>query len=355
MIREEKNAIRRLLIVLPNWVGDVVLASPALAALRDQFRDAQITFLMRSYLRDLVNGCEWHDHEIYWPASRGLSGVVRSLDFPKSLRTERFDAAILLTNSFRSAFTVYRAGIPRRIGYAREARGWMLTDRKQPLRANGRFVPAPVTDYYCDLAEIIAEPITDRRLRLGLVAADERHCRELLDQHNVPAGTRYAAVNPGAKFGSSKCWLPEYFATLCDKLARERDLLPLLVGSPAETPLMRHIAELANERVVCIADPGTTLGTLKPLIRDAALLVCNDTGPRHFGNAFNVPTVCIFGPTHQEWTDTGYQREIKLQRDVPCGPCQLKECPLDLRCMHEMKPDEVFAACDRVVELPVAC
>jgi heptosyltransferase-2 len=114
---------------------------------------------------------------------------------------------------------------------------------------------------------------------------------------------------------------------------------------------MREIVRLAKTDVICCDQPGTTLGSLKPLIRDAALLVCNDTGPRHYGNAFGVPTVTIFGPTHQEWTDTDYAGEIKIQVPVDCGPCQLPTCPLDLRCMtgvtSEMVMDKIRVLLDR--------
>lgn len=107
---------------------------------------------------------------------------------------------------------------------------------------------------------------------------------------------------------------------------------------------MRTIAGQAHTPVICCDQPGTTLGTLKVLARGAALLVCNDTGPRHYGSAFDVPTVTIFGPTHQEWTDTDYAGEIKLQVPVECGPCQLRVCPLDLRCMTGLTTDMVMHA-----------
>jgi heptosyltransferase-2 len=107
---------------------------------------------------------------------------------------------------------------------------------------------------------------------------------------------------------------------------------------------MRRIAEAAAGAALCCEQPATTLGTLKVLAREAALLVCNDTGPRHYGNAFDIPTVTIFGPTHRAWTDTGYAGEVQLQARVPCGPCQLRVCPLDLRCMSEVTVEQVMSA-----------
>ena len=167
--------------------------------------------------------------------------------------------------------------------------------------------------------------------------------------YGLDANTAYAVINPGAAFGASKCWLPERFAELCDRIQDELGLQAVIVGAPGEKPLMRHIAGLARGRLVCIDEPGTTLGSLKPLIRDATVLVCNDTGPRHYGSAFAVPTVTIFGPTHQQWTDTEYDREIKIQVAVDCGPCQLPICPLDLRCMTGVTTDMVMAAVNQIL------
>ncbi|MGD8452074.1 MAG: lipopolysaccharide heptosyltransferase II [Phycisphaerae bacterium] len=333
----------RLLVVVPNWVGDVVLASPTLAALRAGMPRARITYLLRRYVGEIVDGCGWHDECVYW-SQRGGKREGGLLRLAGRLRAGRFDLAVLLTNSFRSALTVRLAGIPRRVGYARELRGWLLTDRLRPLRRDGVFVPASVLPYYAKLAEHVRCPVTDYGLRLAASPEQQRQGAALLAHYGLDDGRPYAVVNPGAKFGAAKCWLPERFAELCDRLHREHDLRPVLVGSPDEAPLMRQIAEATTEPTVCCVEPGTTLGSLKVVIGGAALLVCNDTGPRHYGLAFGVPTVTLFGPTHQEWTDTGSSAEIKLQVSVDCGPCQLPRCPLDHRCMTRLTTDMVMQA-----------
>lgn len=332
------------MIVVPNWVGDVVLATPVLAALRAHFADARITYLSRRYVAEVVDGGGWHDATVTWPDGSGPRREVRTLRLARRLRQERFDLALLLTNSFRSAFTVWRAGVKRRAGYVREARGWLLTDRLKPTQQNGQYVPTPVLDYYADLAAHVGCPVTDRRLRLGITASQEHAGRNLLKHYGLGGGRSYAVVNPGAAYGEAKCWLPERFAAACDRLRDELDMQPVLVGAPAERPLLSEIASRAAGSVVCCDDPGTTLGSLKVVIREAALLLCNDTGPRHYGNAFGVPTVTLFGPTHQAWTDTDYAGEIKLQVPVECGPCQLRTCPLDLRCMTGLTVDRVMEA-----------
>lgn len=343
------NPPRRILIVIPNWVGDVVAATPVLAALRSHFRTARITFLLRPYVADILDGGGWQDELAFWPAGRGLQRELRSWRVAHRLRAQPFDLAILLTNSFRSAWAVWHARARRRVGYARDGRGWLLTDRLAPPRDAYGFAPTPVLDSYIRLAEHVGCPVPERLVRLAVTPAQERAGQDLQRHYQLNHGTRYALVNPGAAFGAAKCWVPARFAQVCNRLRTDFGLLPVLVGAPGEAALLRHIAELAQGPVVCCVDPGTTLGSLKVLARDAALLVCNDTGPRHYGHAFNVPTVTIFGPTFQAWTDSDYTREIKLQARVECGPCQLPACPLDLRCMTNLTTDDVLQAVHRLL------
>ncbi len=351
MARPETAAdCRRLLVVIPNWVGDVVLATPVLAALREHFARARITYLMKRYVAEVVRGGGWHDDEAYWPEGRGLRRELGLPGLARRLRAVRADIAILLTNSFRSGLLARLGRARRRVGYARDGRTWLLTDRLVPPKRDGKFVPSPVLPYYIRLAEHVGCPVTDRRLRLGVTPDQERAGRTLLHHYGLDDGRPYAVINPGAAFGAAKCWLPERFAEVCDRLRERHDLRSVIVGAPHEAALMRTIARHAHSEPICCDRPGTTLGSLKVVIREAALLVCNDTGPRHYGAAFDVPTVTIFGPTHQEWTDTDYDREIKIQIPVDCGPCQLPRCPLDLRCMTGVTTDLVTEKIDALLE-----
>lgn len=341
---------QRILVVLPNWVGDAVLATPVLAALRARFREARITYLLRRYVAEIVEGGGWHDDELFWEPAPGRRPRPGLLHLAGRIRAAQVDLALLLTNSFRSALAVWLGRARRRTGYARDARGWMLTDALRPARRDGAFVPMPMLDYYIALARRVGCPVTDRRLRLGISPRQEQAGRELQRRYGLE-GRAYAVINPGAAYGEAKCWLPQRFAEVCRWLATRAGLVCVLVGSPGEAALLRRICDQAGcPGVLCCDDPPTTLGSLKVLVRDARLLVCNDTGPRHYGNAFRVPTVTLFGPTFQEWTDTGYEGEIKLQVPVPCGPCMLRTCPIDHRCMTGLTTEMVLRAIDHLLE-----
>lgn len=342
----DQGPYRSILVVLPNWVGDVVLATPVLAALREHFTQARIAFLMRPHLAEVVAGTGWHDEEVFWTAGGGRAAGDWRL--ARRMRSRGYDLALLLTNSLRSALLVWLAGVPRRVGYARDGRSWLLTDRLVPLRRDGEFVPTPILPYYAAIAEQVGCQVRDRRLRLAITPEQEEASRALKRHCGLDDGRPYAVINPGAAFGAAKCWLPERFAEVCDRLGSALGYRTVLVGAPAEYALLRFIAGRTRGGAVCCDNPGTTLGSLKGLIRDAALLVCNDTGPRHYGVAFGVPTVTIFGPTHQAWTDVGYAGEIRLQVPVSCGPCQLRTCPLDHRCMTGVTVDMVLQAASRL-------
>lgn len=348
LARPEDSA-DRVLIVIPNWVGDVVLATPALAALRARFASATISLLCRGYVGDVLAGGGWGDEVLHWPAGKGLRREWAWLRFARTLRAARFDLAILLTNSFRSALAVWLAGVPRRVGFARDGRGWMLTHKLWPLKQDGRFVPASVHESYLDLAAAVGAAPDSEALRLGVTPEQEAAADQLKHHYGLDRGGAYAVINPGAAFGAAKCWLPERFAEVCDGLADRFGLRSVLVGAAGEAELLRQIADRARADVTCCTSPGTTLGSLKALVRDAALLVCNDTGPRHYGIAFDVPTVTVFGPTHQAWTDVPGANEQRLQVPVPCGPCQLRTCPLDHRCMTSVSSAMVLGAAERLL------
>lgn len=339
----ESATVKRLLVVPPNWVGDVVLASPALAALRRRFSTAHITYLLRANLGAIVAGAGWHDAELHWPSSGGARAEWGLIELARRLRSERFDAVILLTNSFRSAAIAFAARIPRRFGYARDGRGLFLTDSLAPAKSGGRFTPVPVTHSYSLLAERAGAAVVHRKLALDVTSEQEQAGAALLEAYGLQRG-RYAVVSPGGAFGSAKCWPPERFAQTCRRLGDELDLDTLVVGAPAESELLGTIAEQGGPRAKAATRPPTTLGALKPLVRDAALLVCNDSGPRHFGLAFEVPTVTVFGPTDPAWTDTGAVHERIVRAAVPCSPCQLRTCPIDHRCMTEVTVQMVIAA-----------
>jgi heptosyltransferase-2 len=338
----------RILAVCPNWVGDAVMATPALRALRRHFASAQIIGLMRPVIGDTLDGLPYFDRRIIWKP-RGSRRPERTWAVTRLLRREPIDVAVLFTNSLRTALVAWFSGAKRRVGYRRDGRGWLLTDRLEAPRHGRRYQPTPIVDYYLDLAYHLGCPRETRRLELRTSAGDEALAETVWRREQLTGASRVVVLSPGGAFGPAKAWPAAHFGELARRLVAERGTHVLVLCGPAERDAAREIVKFADRpRVHSLADYDVSIGLSKACVRRADLMVATDSGPRHFAAAFDVPVVTLFGPTHIAWSETYFLRAVHLQKKVPCGPCQLPECPLDHRCMRDLSPAEVHRT---VVEL----
>jgi heptosyltransferase II len=344
----------KLLVVQPSWVGDAVMATPTLRAIRELYPQAHVSYLMRRYVKPLYMGMPWADQLITYRTgkTRAKAGKGQFFDLAARLRAGRFDLAVLLPNSFKSALVCKMARIPRILGYERDGRGFLLTDRLLPSKERGKFVPSPIVKYYLGLAHYLGSAHRDLRLELFVTPHEQREAREVFarcgldpDLHRPAAagGSPLILLNPGAAFGAAKCWRPEYFAELADRFIDEHNATVLLSAAPKERPIVDTIKRHMRHAPVDLSNKGITLGSLKEIVRRCDLMVTNDTGPRHIAAAMDVPVVTVFGPTHPEWTEIYYAKERQVGVKVFCGPCQKKVCPLDHRCMTRVTPSMVYA------------
>ncbi len=334
-----------LAVFLPNWIGDVVMATPALRTLRTHFCSARITAVCRPYVSGLLDGAPWFD-DIALLDRRG-HWKHRWPAVAWQLRKSKIDLAVLFPNSFRSALVAWGGGATRIIGFNRYGRGWMLTDRLAPARSADRhFKPTPIIDDYNRLAEAAGCPAPGHRMELFTTAADESAADDVWRQFDLTRHGEVFCLNPGAAFGAAKHWDASYFTKLAQMLADQRGAGVLVLCGPAERDLARQIAQqAARPGVHSLADVPLSLGLTKALIHRCTLLITTDSGPRHFAAAFDRPVVTLFGPTHIAWTETFFAKAVHLQKEVPCGPCQQRVCPTgDHRCMRDLLPDEVFRA-----------
>jgi heptosyltransferase-2 len=334
----------KIALFLPNWIGDTVMATPALRALRNHFQNARIFAVLRHYVAGVLEGCPWFDEQIIYDNKGSLRRKFMSPVF--ALRRHAPDLAVLFPNSLRTALLAWFGKCRRRIGYHRFGRSLLLTDRLEPVRdEQGRIKPSPIIKAYNLLAQTAGCPDPGFRMELFTSAADEDAAAAVWQEEGLDAYPEVICLNPGAAFGSAKYWPTEYFAALAQRLTDERGCGVLVLCGPAERDLGRHIVNLAARPAVrSIAGYPLSLGLTKACVRRADLLVTTDSGPRHFAAAFDRPVVSLFGPTHIAWTETYHTWEICLQKSVPCGPCQQRVCPLDHRCMNELVPVEVFGA-----------
>ncbi len=333
---------RRILVSVPNWVGDAVMATPALEAIRREFPSAHIVHLLRPYVADVLAGTGLADENLHWPIGRS---PIKTFRLVREIRSRRFDTAVLLTNSFRSAAVVALGGIARCVGYARDGRSWLLTDRLKPPKRNGRFVPIPAIDYYNEVAARLGCTAVSRRMTLATVLEDEAALDRRLGRHD-PARP-LVVLNPGANYGSAKCWPAVKYAALADALVDRYNARVVASLGPKERAIADELAASARRPIEIFVDPPLGLGPLKALIRRCRLLITNDTGPRHFAPAFGVPVVTIFGSSDPAWTVTYFDQERNVSLDLDCQPCMERVCPLKHHnCMKMLEPDLVLKAAD---------
>ncbi len=347
-IRWVGNDVMNLAVFLPNWIGDVAMATPALRALREHFQGAHIIGILKPYVAGVLEGCPWLDDWLFANDGSWSRGVWPTA---AALRRRQIDLAVLFPNSFRTAWTAWLGKCRRRVGYARSGRGLLLTDRLDPVRdAAGKLVPSPVIDAYNQLAVACGCSPPSRRMELFTTADDEAAADRVWEQFGLQLYGEIVCLNPGAAFGAAKHWPAEHFAELARRFVDRRRAAVLVLCGPGERMLARQIVVLAGRPgVFSLADQKLSIGLTKACIRRADLLITTDSGPRHFGVAFDRPVITLFGPTYIAWTETYHARSVHIQKKVPCGPCQLRVCPLDHRCMKELLPDEVFAEAEKLV------
>ena len=333
-------------IVLPNWIGDVVMATPTLRALRNHFgTGAELVGVMRPYVSRVLEGTDWLDRTIYFDR-RSTDRSYHSLGVIRQLRQWRPDAMLLLTNSLRAGIMAWCSGAQERIGYARNGRGPLLSRILYAPREGGKLSPISPVDSYLNLAYALGCSRESPDLELATLPEDEKQADRVWKRLMLDRVSQVVILNTGSAVGTARDWPIEHFAGLAKLIASDSDTGVLVICGPRERAAAASIERLANDpRVTSMADQDLRLGVAKACIRRSQLMVTTDSGPRHIASAFDVPVVTLFGPIDYRWTDTGHPLAINLQHHVDCRPCGKTVCPLKHhRCMGEHTVERVYAA-----------
>jgi len=340
--------MRHLAIRAPNWVGDLVMSTPVLAAAMDDARFERVSVLVRQRLVPLLEDGPLEPALVPIPAKNKEVEVLRGL---------RPDGILLLTDSIGSAWRARRAGIATRAGSAVSGRRVLLTHGLAPPMGSGRRLPIPTAHHFRDVAGLFGIQVPDLHPRLAHGPATDDLARRLLVAMGLAEGEPYVLCSPGASFGAAKLWPPERFAGVLDALHRERGWRGVVIGGPGEEALMAAVVDAAHSGVVSPlstgpADPDRCgLAVTKALVSRARLLLVGDTGPRWIAVAYGTPCVSVMGPSHPGLTASSLEGcSVIRVAGLECSPCGRRKCPLGHhRCMQAIQGSDVLGAIEALV------
>lgn len=336
----------KILVRATNWVGDAIVSLPALRAIRKRWPEAELTVLARPYVADLYRRQKVADHLLRYDASgahRGWRGRER---LATELRKQNFDMAILLQNAFDAAWIAWRARIRQRVGYVRDGRGLLLTD-SIPTPRRGE-IPAHEQFYYLELlrrAGWLDSLSGESWISLTVEDSFRRNAEDSLLAAGARPNILRIAIGAGAAYGSAKCWPPERFAAIADRLASAYGCDVILFGAATEAGVSQAIIGGMRRTPVDLTGK-TALTDLPALLAQCHLFIGNDSGAMHVAAAVGLPVVAIFGPTDAEGTAPVTPRCTIVQEKSFCSPCFLRRCPIDHRCMKSVTADAVTSAAE---------
>jgi heptosyltransferase-2 len=326
--------VRKILVRSTNWIGDAVMTTPALGAIRAAFPSSEIVLAANPAVAELMSPHPSCDRVIVYDKKGPHGGMVGLWKFSRLVSKERFDLAILFQNAIEAAIIARLAGIKMRAGYNTDGRGMLLT---HAVRITKEARKLHHTQYYTSMLEA-----------LGISPADRRVCLQCTNQEmrwaeSVLGPGRWAAINPGAAYGSAKRWYPERFGQVADALSSEFGLKSVLVGGPGEAGISQEIEAGMRTKPLNLIGR-TSVRQLLAVLSSVELVVTNDSGPMHIASAFDRPIVALFGPTDHSTTSPLCSRSILVRKETECAPCLKRQCPTDHRCMTGIFVNDVLDA-----------
>ena len=323
-----------------------MLSLPVLDGCCQFWPEADITVLARAQVAELFEAREPEVSVLQYERGSGLQRLTNLMSLGRRLRRERFELALLLPNSLSSALTARLAGVPQRVGYSTDGRGWLLTRRLDDRRKEGGLHQV---DYYLDLLGTFGASRVDRMPRLKLKPEVTERGPALLDALAIDRNELLIGIHPGAAYGETKRWFPERFAQVMDLLQKAGRRFVLL-GGPGEEPLAERVSTITAQPPINTVGK-TRIAEALVLISRCSLFLSNDSGLMHAAAALGIPQVALFGSTDPEKTGPLNDKAVVIQpTGVNCTPCFKRECQANLECMQAITVEEVCAAAEKLLE-----
>jgi len=349
-VRGEKRipteGIERVLVRGTNWIGDVVMTLPALAAVRKTWPEAHLSVLAKPWVSEVYRLSPDADEVIAFKEPGRHAGAAGKIRLAGDLRRHGFDCAILLQNAIEAAILALLAGIPRRAGYNSDGRGLLLTHSVRRTEAIRRIHQI---DYYLEMVQALGCTPAGRSVRLRPGKDYEEIADKLFARFGLDGGRPLIGIAPGAAYGPAKKWFPERFAAVADRLIDETGAQGILFGSAGDRESTAAVRNCARRRLTDIAGE-TNLKEAIALINRCGLFLSNDSGLMHVAGALSIPTVAIFGSTNPATTSPVGERSVVIHHAVDCSPCLKPVCPTDFRCMEGIGVEEVYAAARKLLK-----
>ncbi len=326
----------KLAVRFPNWLGDAVMATPIIEGLRCLLPETSIHVVAKPPICTLLEGM---------PVDSFIPMPQKKNELTAILKSFAFDSGLLLTRSFSSAWDFFRAGIKERIGFKDHFRSPLLTHGLS-LPVDEEHEHAVIT--YQRLLDVLTSkphPIYEPKLKVS--SNELKAAQKTLEAHDILPHHIVIGINPGAAYGSAKCWPKENFRLVTENLIQDPRVRVLYFGDKTGKPLVDEICARLSPRVINLAGK-TTLRELMSFISLAKILLTNDSGPMHLASALQVPTVALFGSTNSIKTGPWAFGHV-VQNKVACSPCYLRTCPIDFRCMTGITPEMVLNAIQEAI------
>lgn len=345
MIAMENLNPKNIIVKMPNWLGDAVMATPILEDLRTHFPQAKLTALCQSNVVPLLTGNPFLNELVGYKKPSGWIHRAEHHDVIRPLQMGEYDLGLLLTNSFSTAWWFWRGRVKERIGFATNLRSCLLTSALVlPKNLERQHL---ITTYKL-LLQPLGIPLSNTTPKLFLSAEDRAFASKFLSNCQISKEHVLIGINPGAAYGSAKCWPPEKFKEVALKLLENPRNHLLFFGDQSGAPLVQEICQNMPARVINLAGK-TSLRELMALIGACSVFLTNDSGPMHIASALKIPLVAIFGSTNEVKTGP-YHHEKVIHKHVECSPCYRRTCPIDFRCMTRIGSEEVFQELQKIIK-----
>jgi len=327
----------KIIVFMPSWIGDTVMAMPTLDRLRQAFPHARIEALARSWVARLLIEQPVLNDVLSYEARDRRRGLLKTAAM---IRSRGYDLALLMPNSFRTALLAFLGRVRARAGYSSDARGWLLT-HSHPR--DDRVRSLHMVEYYLEILREIGIKPTQSRPQLWVGDDQRLRAAKIFEQNGVHASRAVVGILPGAQNSAAKMWIASRFSRLADLIVERFDASVVFFGGAGDSDRVEQVRGQMRKPSASLAGR-VPLETLAAAVERCRVFVSNDTGPMHVASAVGVPVVAIFGSTDPRITAPYGEPCSIIKADVPCAPCGKRRCDRDLECMRAICVDDVLSA-----------